>query len=189
MTHIFLIGPMGAGKTTLANALVENYGYRRWPSSTTRPMRPGETNGEDYYFIDDEQFDASLAYGYITAIREYHTKDGVWRYGFPVDPVPEGNTVSIIDPSGLIDIREKVPNIFPVFLDPDPDLRRMRVLVRGDDPDEIDRRFKADEIDFHDFRATFVKTCKLRIAKNRTPDENAQRIIEGIQAYADGRLQ
>ena len=56
---LVLSSPSGAGKSTLSRALLKNdSGISMSVSATTRPMRPGETEGEDYFFVDREQFDA-----------------------------------------------------------------------------------------------------------------------------------
>ncbi len=53
-----LSSPSGAGKTTIAKRLLEEEGseLRMSVSVTTRPMRPGETEGQDYFFVDDDRF-------------------------------------------------------------------------------------------------------------------------------------
>jgi guanylate kinase len=52
-----LSSPSGAGKTTLARRLVEaDAEIAMSVSVTTRPPRPGETDGRDYHFIDDKRF-------------------------------------------------------------------------------------------------------------------------------------
>jgi guanylate kinase len=55
---LVLSSPSGAGKTTLARQLLEAEGdaLQLSVSVTTRPMRPGETDGEDYWFIDEARF-------------------------------------------------------------------------------------------------------------------------------------
>ena len=53
-----LSSPSGAGKTTIARRLLEEEGseLRMSVSVTTRPMRPGEVDGRDYFFVDGEEF-------------------------------------------------------------------------------------------------------------------------------------
>jgi guanylate kinase len=59
-----LSSPSGAGKTTLARRLMaENPELRMSVSVTTRPMRPGETDGKDYFFIDKARFDKMVKGG------------------------------------------------------------------------------------------------------------------------------
>src|SRR5437667_12084289 len=54
-----LSSPSGAGKTTLSRMLVaEAPALKMSVSVTTRPMRPGEVEGRDYFFIDKKRFDA-----------------------------------------------------------------------------------------------------------------------------------
>ncbi len=56
---LVLSSPSGAGKTTLSRKLLEvETGLEMSVSVTTRPMRPGEENGEDYIFVSSEEFNA-----------------------------------------------------------------------------------------------------------------------------------
>jgi guanylate kinase len=54
-----LSSPSGAGKTTIARRLLEEEGSElsMSVSVTTRPMRPGEIDGRDYFFVDRDRFD------------------------------------------------------------------------------------------------------------------------------------
>src|SRR3954447_23585178 len=57
-----LSSPSGAGKTTLSRMLIaENPDLKMSVSVTTRPIRPGEVDGRDYHFIDQNKFDAMIA--------------------------------------------------------------------------------------------------------------------------------
>ncbi|MCF8462413.1 MAG: guanylate kinase [Rickettsiaceae bacterium] len=59
--HILLVisGPSGSGKSTIAKAIVRDYNnFTISVSLTTRPMRVGEVNGKDYYFVSPEEFEA-----------------------------------------------------------------------------------------------------------------------------------
>jgi guanylate kinase len=56
---LVLSSPSGAGKTTLSRMLLAaESGIEMSVSVTTRPMRPGEVNGEDYIFVDSDEFGA-----------------------------------------------------------------------------------------------------------------------------------
>jgi guanylate kinase len=54
---IVISAPSGAGKTTIINELLAQYGELEFSiSSTTRPMRNGEIDGKNYFFISEEEF-------------------------------------------------------------------------------------------------------------------------------------
>ena len=59
-----LSSPSGAGKSTLSRMLIERTpGLKMSVSATTRPMRPGEVNGRDYFFVDKPRFEAMAGQG------------------------------------------------------------------------------------------------------------------------------
>src|ERR1700682_351554 len=59
-----LSSPSGAGKTTLSRMLVEGMpGLKMSVPAPTRPMRPGEVDGRDYFFVDKSRFEAMAKQG------------------------------------------------------------------------------------------------------------------------------
>lgn len=64
-TGILLLvsGPSGSGKTTLCRRLADDQEAHYSTSCTTRPARPGEVDGHDYFFLSREAFDAKIAAG------------------------------------------------------------------------------------------------------------------------------
>ena len=55
---VLISGPSGAGKSTLVHALLNEVPELNFSvSTTTRPIRDGETDGKDYHFVDDAEFD------------------------------------------------------------------------------------------------------------------------------------
>src|SRR5438045_8772481 len=79
-----LSSPSGAGKTTLSRLLIERMpGLKVSVSATTRPVRPGEIDGRDYYFIDNEKFE-QMEKG--SEVLEWATVSER-RYGTPRAPV------------------------------------------------------------------------------------------------------
>ncbi len=81
---LVLSSPSGAGKTTIARGLLERDGDLEMSISvTTRPARPGEQHGVDYFFIDTDEF------GLLINRREMleHAKVFDHYYGTPSEPV------------------------------------------------------------------------------------------------------
>lgn len=132
------------GKGTLIKELL-----RRVPdlemsvSATTRSPRPGERDGVDYHFLDEEEFDRRLA---SSDFLEHATYSG-HRYGTlrsEVEPrLARGIGVVLeIEVQGARQVRRAMPEAVLVFVAPPaPDDLRKRLEARGtDEPDQIDRR-------------------------------------------------
>jgi guanylate kinase len=81
---VVLSSPSGAGKTTISRSLLElDSEIRMSVSVTTRPKRNGETEGFDYYFVDDAEFDRMID---AAEFVEWASVFG-YRYGTPKAPV------------------------------------------------------------------------------------------------------
>ncbi len=81
---LVLSSPSGAGKTTIAGRLLEREkGLTMSVSATTRPPRPGETDGKDYRFVDEEAFERMVGAGEFLE----HARVFGNRYGTPRQPV------------------------------------------------------------------------------------------------------
>ena len=137
-------GPSGAGKGTLvARLLAERSDCVFAISSTTRPIRPGETDGVEYRFVTREQFQQQIEQGYFLEWAEVHSK----MYGTPVHEVDAhvraGRVVVLdIDVQGGASVRAKRPEAVSVFVAP-PSLEALRERLRGratDAPEVIEHR-------------------------------------------------
>lgn len=81
----FICGRSGSGKDTLANMLLEKHpDLVSVINYTTRPMRPGETDGKEYHFCKTEDLNWFRDTDNIVEERVYHTAEGDWYY-FTVD--------------------------------------------------------------------------------------------------------
>src|ERR1044072_8902762 len=79
-----LSSPSGAGKTTLSRMLIaETPGLKMSVSATTRPMRPGEVEGKEYYFVEQKRFEQMVSGGELLEWAMVFSN----RYGTPRAPV------------------------------------------------------------------------------------------------------
>jgi guanylate kinase len=117
---VVLAAPSGAGKTSLAQALVErNRDVVFSISATTRPPRAHEVDARDYFFVDDARFDRMIADGELVEWAEVHGR----RYGTPRAGIEQelarGHTVLLdIDVQGARQIRAAFKEAVLIFLLP-----------------------------------------------------------------------
>ena len=143
-TLYIVSAPSGAGKTTLVGALLKNMpDIKASISHTTRPMRPGEKEGVNYYFVSEEMFlslinkDAFLEHAQVFNHFYGTSKEWVEK------TLSEGIDVILeIDWQGAEQIRDLIPESKSIFILP-PSLEALeeRLIKRGqDDPTVIKRR-------------------------------------------------
>jgi len=118
---VVLAGPTAVGKGTVSSYIRENYPEVLLSvSATTRPPRPGEVDGEHYYFVDDDTFDRMIAQGEFL---EWATVHNASRYGTPRSPIDAalatGRSVLLeIDLQGARAVKKAMPEALLVFLLP-----------------------------------------------------------------------
>ena len=117
LAHIMLVGPQASGKSTIQDALAQQ-GYEKIISYTTRPPRNNELDGIDYWFLNDDEFTAAFVDSELTCIRSYPTAMGIWRYGFAWKDLNRAvDSVAVIDPSGYLELRNQMQDVFGIFID------------------------------------------------------------------------
>lgn len=138
-----LSSPSGAGKTTLSRMLIaETPGLQMSVSATTRPMRPGEVDGKDYFFVDQGRFETMVS---NSELLEWANVFGN-RYGTPREPVEaalaSGKDVLFdIDWQGTQQLRDRSgKDVVSVFiLPPSVAALEQRLHTRAQDSDEVIR--------------------------------------------------
>lgn len=99
---LIFTSPASAGKDYILNKCVEEFGWHKAVSHTTRPPRIGEVNGKDYFFINPMEFNESLANNEFLETTKYQTTSGTWYYGFHKDSVSgDGIKCMILNPDGV----------------------------------------------------------------------------------------
>ena len=156
---LIICGKSSSGKDTVLDELVNNYEFIGLVSHTTRPIRPNEVVGKDYYFIDKESFFHMKNTNKFIETRKYEVEDengndDIWYYGLSkieYELCKIFNKVVIVDLKGFHELSEYIgrDNCFMLYLYCDDNIRKQRMIDRGGmSPGEIERRFKADEEDF-----------------------------------------
>lgn len=145
---ITLSGKMASGKDRAFKCLI-HLGYKPVITYTTRPPRFGEVDGEDYHFLSEQDFLDKIEQGFFAETATYNTVNGLWYYGSAKeDYYNSDNSIIILNPLGLKQIKENGVPFISFYLDVDSNTRLQGVTKRGDNIDEVNRRIKADELDF-----------------------------------------
>jgi len=138
---IVLSSPSGAGKTTISRMLLDADGEVTMSiSATTRPKRPGEQEGVDYFFVDDAEFDRMIEAGDFV---EWAPVFG-HRYGTPKAPVKQAlkdgrDILFDIDWQGTQQLKAAMgEDLVSIFLLP-PSMAELdrRLHARGTDSEEV----------------------------------------------------
>mgnify|MGYP005805659157 CR=1 FL=1 len=198
--NVFVVSaPSGAGKSTLAQRLVQSVPDLIFSISfTTRKPRPGEVDGRDYFFIDEDRFDAMVREGgFVEWVQVYGHRYGTgkeWLNGV----LATGLDVLLdIETTGALNLRRAIPDARMIFiLPPSAAALEQRLRSRGKDSDEqigIRMRHARHEMELYHAYDYLVMNDDLELAyrqfesivyATRTSRERmapvAQRILEGF---------
>ena len=157
---VYLMGKSSTGKDTIFKRLLEDgeLKLKNIVPYTTRPLRDGEKDGEEYFFTDEKGFHKLKDRGKVIEDRSYKTFHGLWRY-FTVDDgqvqLQSQNYIMIGTLEAFGRLREYFgeDKMLPVMIELDDGIRLQRALDREREQDcpkyeEMCRRFLADSADF-----------------------------------------
>ena len=204
---LVIAAPSGAGKTSLARALVETRSDMVFSlSATTRAPRPGERDGVDYRFVDDAGFDALERTGDLLEWAHVHGR----RYGTLKSGVnaalAAGKTVVLdIDVQGAQQVHRALSDAVLVFvLPPSVSEMKRRLLQRGSESDEqlvtrmrtaraeLDAVRDFDYVVVNDDFEDALRTIEAIVAAerervDRQPD--IEKMLDGLRADIDEIIQ
>ncbi len=137
---IVVSAPSGGGKGTILKELFKrNSNLKFSVSATTRNPRPGEIDGESYYFINKSHFEELIAEGKMLEHAEYCGN----YYGTPKEPIEKAvkdgfDIVLEIEVQGGSQIKKKIPDCVSVFITPPSmEVLEKRLRNRGTETDEV----------------------------------------------------
>ena len=160
---IVLSGPSGAGKSTLVKAVRAKMPELRFSiSCTTRPPRPGEIDGREYYFLTPEEFERRSRNGeFVEEARVFANRYGTLKSEV-LDRVRRGADVILdIDVQGAAQIRKAAESdaelanaaVFVLIAPPSLELLESRLRSRATDSEEqLALRLAAAERELANFR-------------------------------------
>lgn len=189
MGKIFIIiGKSATGKDTIYKMLLKNsqLKLKTCVTYTTRPIRKSESNGMEYFFVDEAEMRRLQSENKIIEQRSYNTVHGVWHYFTANDgqiKLEEANYLMLGTLESFMQIRRYYgeDKVIPLYLEVDDDIRLLRAIKREqrqENPNfcEVCRRFLADEEDFSEenlkkagikkrFRNNNLKQCLKELVK------------------------
>lgn len=198
--ELFIVSsPSGGGKTTLIRRVIERLGQQGRKayfsvSHTTRPPRPGERHGVDYYFVNREEFHSMVVRGEFLEYAEVHGN----LYGTSWQEIEGKREAGFlvfldIDVQGARQVRGKVPEAVKVFIFPPSfvELKRRLRARRQDQEDVIRLRMRnaLNEMrEYGEFEYVIINdeleaaTAELLaiVTASRLRSHRMQRCVEGI---------
>lgn len=191
---IYLMGKSSTGKDTVYRKLLswKEMNLKRIVPYTTRPIRIGEKEGNEYHFTDEAGYERLEAQGNIIEARTYHTYHGLWRY-FTVDDgqinLSKENYLMIGTLESYVNTAEYFgkDKVLPVLLELDDGIRLQRALERErkqENPryQELCRRYLADAEDFSEEK---IKEAGIT---ERFSNDNLEKCIAEIKEYIQNSL-
>ena len=181
---IAIMGKAGSGKDSLMQAVLKAYPEvtHEIVSYTTRPMREGETNGKNYWFITPEEFGEKVLKNEMLECTSFND----WFYGTGRDSLSKDKiNIGVFNPDGVDALYTHLDiDLTIYYLRVSDKQRLLRQLNREENPDchEIMRRFRTDWIDFDGVEDDFP----VEELFNETPadfDKNVAIIGERIKRY------
>ena len=187
---IILTGSSSSGKDFCRDYLINKYKLNHITSHTSRPMRSGETEGKEYYFISYNEFLEMDYMNEFVEMRSYSTlvnnKSEIWNYGTTYIELLKDNFVGIKCLVGAKAIKKAYPETIVIHLHTDDNIREARARLRGGfDEVEWARRLEADSKDFPEKEVT--KVCDYFITNNLGEKELKQSLDELMYILLEGK--
>ena len=192
MKIIYIVGKSSVGKDTIYQILKKKMNVKTYVMYTTRPIRTGEKDGIDYYYLKNEEMENYIneVNSKVMEYRTYNTVHGPWTYATIIDKqfdsdedmLMEGTLESYNAVRKYFANNEKV-NLIPIYIEVDDGVRLERALKRErqqDNPkyEELCRRFLADSKDFSEDK---IRECGItKRFQNINVDDCVQEVLDYI---------
>ena len=149
---IIIVGKTASGKDFLLKEFKKLPEYKIGIKHTTRPMRNGEIEGVTYHYTCNTVFNLLVENKQINIYQDFFMPDAkVWKYGFTNNTLESSNVLMFTPYELTLLSYEQRKEFIVIYLDIPIDIRRERLISRGDNNDSIERRLESDEKDFANF--------------------------------------
>jgi len=188
-----LIGKSATGKDTIFKKLLEinELNLKTCVTYTTRPIRKSESNGVEYFFVDETVLNRLQKENKVIEQRSYNTVHGIWHY-FTVNDgqikLDEANYLMLGTLESYMQIRKYYgkDRVIPLYLEADDDIRLLRAIAREQKQEkpnycEVCRRFLADEEGFSE--ENLQKAGIKKRFKNNDLNLCLQELVEELKNY------
>mgnify|MGYP000010706179 CR=1 FL=1 len=189
----YMMGKSSSGRIRFTKISERIFRNLRLNLYTTRPMREGEKDGVEYYFVTDEILEKYREEGKIIELRTYQTVYGDWKYATIDDGqinLDENDYLMIGTLESYIKTKEYYgnENLIPLYIEVEDKERLMRAIVREQQQDhpgyeEVCRRFLADQKDFSEDNLK-----KAGITRRYQNDDKVRCKEEIVEVIRDGKL-
>ena len=137
---IILTGPSASGKTAVCLYLQEHFNIKKVVTHTTREKRQGEVNGIDYHFVSVEEFEKLKKDGYFIETVKFNNN----YYGTSKKEVRLDKCLAVEFNGAQTYASLKDKEIVIFYLKLSEELRKKRMISRGDDLEKVESRIKND---------------------------------------------
>ena len=185
----YILGKSSKGKDTIYKKIIEDseLSLKKIVMYTTRPIREGERQGEEYFFVSEDAFQSMEREGRLIEMRAYDTVHGLWRY-FTVNDeqinLLSNSYLMIGVLTSFLSTRDYFgkDKVIPIYIELEDGVRLQRALDREKvqkEPKyaELCRRYLADSEDFAE-----DKIKEAGITKRFVNDDLAS-CVEKIKEY------
>jgi guanylate kinase len=184
---IIITGASGAGKTTIAEIITPALSLNRAITAATRAIRPGEVDGVNYYFMDENRFRSMIESDELVEWEEVYPGDfrGLPKFSLN-ESLQRGNTISVLDIKGaykfVLQNIVSVPYLV-VGVWEERDILVERLIGRGADGNIDDRIQKLDEEMKEVFELRNYPNTILIQNRTGKQDEVAKEVISKIKEF------
>lgn len=199
-SFIYIMGKSASGKDTVGKMLKDKLNIKSYVMYTTRPIRDGEKDGVDYFYITDEKIEQLRKNGKIIESRTYNTVHGPWTYATVNDE--QFNSNENILGVGTLESYKSVREYFlrngnnsllPVYIEIDEEERRKRAIKREETQavpkfEEMERRLKADNIDFSEENLSLAGIKENQRFKNYNLNTCVDEIIKYVKEREENKI-